>query len=231
MSRVVCFDTETTSFDYKGGDKIIEIAAVEIVNGKLTGENIHSLINPNGRMVSKEAYEVHKISNHALEGKPKFAEIAPKLLEFFKDSPVVAHNGCDFDFPFLNHELKAAGLKEIPKEQQIDSLIIARNRVFGPKSYSLDSLAKWFDIDLKEREFSHSALVDSKILAQVYIELTRTNEMESYEDVIQRFAEAIKQIPKSEGRQKRDFPPTAQELETFNKFLDASIKSPSWLIT
>ncbi|MDR0319286.1 MAG: ribonuclease H-like domain-containing protein [Rickettsiales bacterium] len=228
MSRIVCFDTETTGFDYRNGDKIIEIAAVEILDGKLTGAHVHELINPEGKLIPKEAYEVHKISNHALEGKPKFKEIAPKVLEFFKDSLIVAHNGQDFDFPFFNFQLRASGLPEVPRERQCDSLILARNRVFGPKSYSLDALAKWFDISLKEREFAHSALVDSKILAQVYLELTRAQDMESYDSIKERFEKAMKEIPKTTGREPRDFPPSEAELKTWNEFLEKSVKSPAW---
>ncbi|MDR0448981.1 MAG: ribonuclease H-like domain-containing protein [Rickettsiales bacterium] len=228
MSRIVCFDTETTGFDYRGGDKIIEIAAVEIVDGKITSNHVHELINPDGKLVPKEAYEVHKISNHALEGKPKFREIAPKLIEFFGNSQIVAHNGQDFDFPFLNHELRNAGLPEIPKEKQIDSLIIARNRVFGPKSYSLDALAKWFEISLKEREFAHSALVDSKILAQIYLELTSVGDMESYDSIKERYEKAMKEIPKTSGRAPRDFPPSETELKTWNEFLTKTIPNSTW---
>lgn len=228
MSRIVCFDTETTGFDYRQGERIIEIGAVEIVDGRITDNTFHSFINPEGKLIPKEVFEVHKISNHFLEDKPKFDDVAPRLIEFFKDSLVVAHNGQDFDFPFLNHELKTHHLPEIARDRQCDSLILARNRIFGPKSYSLDALAKWFDISLTEREHAHGALIDSKILAQVYLELTKATDAESYDSIKARFENAVANIPRA-NRPKREFPVNAAEQQTWSEFLENSLKSPKWL--
>ena len=157
MKRVICFDIETTGFEYLRGDRVIEIGAVEILDGQITDNNFHEYINPEGKIIPPDTYMVHKISNAFLEDKPKMSEIAPKFLAFIGDSPIVAHNGFDFDFPFVNHELAKLGLPQIPRSQQMDSIVIARNRVFGPKSYSLDALAKWYGISLTARADAHGA--------------------------------------------------------------------------
>ena len=157
MARIICFDIETTGFEYLRGDRCIEIGAVEVIDGKITDNTFHEYINPEGKIIPPETYEVHKISNAFLEDKPKMTEIAPRFLEFIGDSLIVAHNGLDFDFPFVNHELMKAGLPQIPREQQADSLVIARNRLFGPKNYTLDALAKWFGISLTARADAHGA--------------------------------------------------------------------------
>ena len=141
---------------------------------KITDNTFHEYINPEGKIIPPETYMVHKISNAFLEDKPKMSEVAPKFLEFIGDSPIVAHNGLDFDFPFVNHELAKLNLPQIPRSQQLDSIVIARNRVFGPKSYTLDALAKWFGISLTARADAHGALIDSEILAKVYMELENT---------------------------------------------------------
>ncbi|MDE6478185.1 MAG: ribonuclease H-like domain-containing protein, partial [Alphaproteobacteria bacterium] len=174
MKRIICFDIETTGLDYARGDRCIEIGAVEIIDGKLTDRTFHEYINPDGKIIPPDAYMVHKISNAFLEDKPKFAAVAKSFLDFIGDSPIVAHNGLDFDFPFINYELAACRMPQIPRAQQFDSLVIARNRVFGPKSYTLDVLAKWYGIPLTARADAHGALIDSEILAKVYLELENT---------------------------------------------------------
>ena len=174
MTRIICFDIETTGFEYAHGDRCIEIGAVELIDGKLTENTFHEYINPEGKIIPKETYMVHKISNAFLEDKPKMNVVAPKFLEFIGDSPIVAHNGFDFDFPFMNFELNKLKLPQIPREQQLDSIVIARNRVYGPKSYTLDALAKWFGISLTARADAHGALIDAEILAKVYLELENT---------------------------------------------------------
>ena len=142
MKRIICFDIETTGLEYMKGDRCIEIGAVEMIDGRLTDNCFHEYINPEGKIIPPDSYMVHKISNAFLEDKPTMSTVAPKFLKFISDSPIVAHNGADFDFPFINYELSKIGLSQIPREQQLDSIVIARNRVFGPKSYSLDALAK-----------------------------------------------------------------------------------------
>lgn len=196
MGRVICFDIETTGLEYMRGDRCIEIGAVEMIDGKITDNTFHEYINPDGKIIPPDSYMVHKISNAFLEDKPKMAVVAPKFLEFIGDSPIVAHNGLDFDFPFINHELQMIGLPQIPRAQQLDSIVIARNRVFGPKSYSLDALAKWYGISLTARADAHGALIDAEILAKVYKELENTAPAPDVSDVIAKQHEAFLSHPK-----------------------------------
>lgn len=196
MGRVICFDIETTGLEYMRGDRCIEIGAVEMIDGKITDNTFHEYINPDGKIIPPDSYMVHKISNAFLEDKPKMTVVAPKFLEFIGDSPIVAHNGLDFDFPFINHELQMIGLPQIPRAQQLDSIVIARNRVFGPKSYSLDALAKWYGISLTARADAHGALIDAEILAKVYKELENTAPAPDVSDVIAKQHEAFLATPK-----------------------------------
>lgn len=221
MSRIICFDIETTGFEWTRGDRCIEIGAVELVDGKLTERTFHEYINPEGKIIPPETYMVHKISNAFLEDKPKMSEIAPKFLEFIGDSPIVAHNGFDFDFPFLNFELAKLGLHQISREQQMDSIVIARNRVFGPKAYTLDALAKWFGVPLTARADAHGALIDAEILAKVFLELENTAPAPDINDVIAEQHAALLKHPKIGANfPKRNFPAHQEELDNHNAFME-----------
>ncbi len=225
MNRVICFDIETTGFDYMRGDRCIEIGAVEIIDGKITENSFHEYINPEGKIIPPDTYMVHKISNAFLEDKPTMGVIAPKFLEFIGDSKIVAHNGLDFDFPFINHELEMLKLPQIPRSQQLDSIVIARNRVFGPKSYSLDALAKWYGISLTARADAHGALIDSEILAKVYIELENTAPAPDVSEIIAKQHAAMLAHPKVGG----DFPyrkyePKTEDFENHKAFMEKILK-------
>ena len=221
MKRVICFDIETTGFEYLRGDRVIEIGAVEIIDGQITDNNFHEYINPEGKIIPPDTYMVHKISNAFLEDKPKMSVVAPKFLEFIGDSPIVAHNGFDFDFPFVNHELAKLGLPQIPRSQQMDSIVIARNRVFGPKSYSLDALAKWYGISLTARADAHGALIDSEILAKVYIELENTAPAPDVSEIIAKQHAAMLAHPKIGGDfPYRTFDVPEEDLAEHNAFME-----------
>lgn len=221
MARVICFDIETTGFEYLRGDRCIEIGAVEMVDGRITDNTFHEYINPEGKIIPPETYMVHKISNAFLEDKPKMSVIAPKFLEFIGDAPLVAHNGIDFDFPFINHELEMLNLPQIPRSRQLDSIIIARNRVFGPKSYSLDALAKWYGISLTARADAHGALIDAEILAKVYKELENTAPAPDINEIIAKQHDAFLKTPKTGGDfPHRTFPAHPDELENHNAFME-----------
>ncbi len=221
MARIICFDIETTGFEWTRGDRCIEIGAVELVDGKLTDNTFHEYINPEGKIIPPETYMVHKISNAFLEDKPKMSEIAPKFLDFIQDSVIVAHNGFDFDFPFLNFELAKLGLRQISREQQMDSIVIARNRVFGPKAYTLDALAKWFGVPLTARADAHGALIDAEILAKVFLELENTAPAPDINDVIKEQHEALLKHPKIGANfPKRSFPAHQEELDNHNAFME-----------
>lgn len=221
MGRIICFDIETTGFEYMRGDRCIEIGAVEMIDGTITDNTFHEYINPDGKIIPPESYMVHKISNAFLEDKPKMAVVAPRFLEFIGDSPIVAHNGLDFDFPFINHELRMIGLPEIPRAQQLDSIVIARNRVFGPKSYTLDALAKWYGISLTTRADAHGALIDAEILAKVYKELENTAPAPDATEIIEQQHAAFLAHPKIGANfPHREFPAHADELDAHNKFME-----------
>ncbi|MBU6426573.1 MAG: DNA polymerase III subunit epsilon [Rhodospirillales bacterium] len=168
MSRSVLFDTETTGFEPLTGDRVIEIAAIELENDLPTGKQFYALLDPE-RDIPMESTRVHAITNAHVEGKPKFAEVAAEMLEFFGDSPLVAHNA-PFDFGFISAELDRIGKPPLDKARMIDTLVLAKQRFPGMPN-SLDALCRRFEIDLSART-THNALLDCKLLAEVYVELT-----------------------------------------------------------
>jgi len=165
--REIVLDTETTGFDPESGDRIVEIGAVELMGHVATGNTYHQYINPE-RSMPAEAFEVHGLGDDFLRDKPKFAQIGQDFLDFIGDSKLVIHNAA-FDIKFLNAELKWMGLPQIPWEQALDTLAIARKRFPGSPA-SLDALCRRFGIDNTSRTL-HGALLDSEILADVYLEL------------------------------------------------------------
>ena len=165
--REVVLDTETTGFDPETGDRIVEIGAVELLGHVPTGRTYHQYINPE-RSMPDDAFQVHGLGDDFLKDKPKFAEIGRAFLDFIGDAKLVIHNAA-FDIKFLNAELKWMNLPQIPWEQAIDTLAIARRRFPGSPA-SLDALCRRFGIDNSSRTL-HGALLDSEILAEVYLEL------------------------------------------------------------
>jgi DNA polymerase-3 subunit epsilon len=223
-NRIICFDTETTGFDYANGDRIIEIGAVELIDGQITGNSFHEYINPEGKIIPPSAYMVHKISNDFLTDKPKMKDVAPRFLDFVGDSKIVAHNGYDFDFPFLNFELQKLYLQPIPRENQMDSIHIARHKVFGPKEYTLDALAKWFGVSLTSRSDAHGALIDAEILAKVYLELDGCAQQQSIGDVIAQHHDAMLAHPKvGINFPHREFSVSSEELAAHAEFMKKSM--------
>ncbi len=165
--REIVLDTETTGFDPESGDRIVEIGAVELHNHVATGRTYHQYINPE-RAMPQEAFEVHGLGDDFLRDKPKFAEIGQAFLDFVGDAKLIIHNAA-FDMKFLNAELGWMGLPLLPFDQAIDTLLIARKRFPGSPA-SLDALCRRFAIDNSARTL-HGALLDSEILAEVYLEL------------------------------------------------------------
>jgi DNA polymerase-3 subunit epsilon len=165
--REICLDVETTGLDPKQGHKIIEIAAVEMINKVKTNNFFHSYINPR-REVPFEAFKIHGISTEFLTDKPLFDHIADKFLKFIGSDFLIIHNAA-FDTKFINYELSLLGLKSLNKDKIIDSLLIARSKFPGSPA-SLDALCKRFSIDLSKRQ-KHGALLDSELLCDVYVEL------------------------------------------------------------
>lgn len=178
--REIVLDTETTGFEPDEGDRIVEIGAIELFNHMPTGRTYHQYINPQ-RSMPQEAFEVHGIGPDLLEppqkpapgavtlrDKPVFKEIGQAFVDFVGDAKLVIHNAA-FDMKFLNAELRWIGLPEMPYERAIDTLAIARRRFPGSPA-SLDALCRRFAIDNSSRTL-HGALLDSEILADVYLEL------------------------------------------------------------
>lgn len=165
--REVVLDTETTGFEPSEGHRIVEIGAVELMNHMPTGRTFHVYLNPE-RSMPKEAFEVHGLGDDFLRDKPLFRQEAQNFLDFIGDAKLIIHNAA-FDMKFLNWELKAHGFPVIPNTQAVDTLHIARSKFPGSPA-SLDALCRRFGIDNSKRE-KHGALLDSEILAEVYLEL------------------------------------------------------------
>lgn len=165
--REIVFDTETTGLSFAGGDRLVEIGCVEMINRVETGRTFHAYYHPERNMPA-EAQAVHGISEAFLSDKPKFAEAVDDLIAFLDDAPLVAHNA-GFDFSFLNGELQRCGRPIIHVKRMVDTLQIARSRHPGAK-HTLDALCSRFGIDRSHRVL-HGALLDAQLLAQVYVEL------------------------------------------------------------
>ncbi|MEZ5853013.1 MAG: DNA polymerase III subunit epsilon [Hyphomicrobiaceae bacterium] len=168
MLREIVLDTETTGLDHRSGDRLIELGCVEIVNRIPTGKELHKFINPENRQVHPEALQVHGITDEFLKDKPTFREVAPEFLEFIGDAPLVIHNAT-FDIGFLNAELGRLKLPEIQSHRVVDTLMLARRKHPGGPN-SLDALCRRYGIDNSNRT-KHGALLDSLLLALVYVEL------------------------------------------------------------
>ncbi|MBN2739884.1 MAG: DNA polymerase III subunit epsilon [Rhodobacteraceae bacterium] len=166
--REIVLDTETTGFEPGEGDRIVEIGAIELFNHMPTGRTYHQYINPERKM-PQSAFEVHGLGDDFLADKPKFAEIGLDFLNFIgPESKLVIHNA-KFDMKFLNAELSWAKMELIANERALDTLAIARRKFPGSPA-SLDALCRRFNIDNSSRTL-HGALLDSEILAEVYLEL------------------------------------------------------------
>lgn len=166
--REIVLDTETTGFEPSEGHRIVEIGAIELLNHVPTGRVYHQYINPD-RAMPAEAFEVHGLGDDFLRDKPRFAQIAQAFLDFIgNDSRLVIHNAA-FDMKFLNAELNWASLPTLTPDRALDTVALARRKFPGSPA-SLDALCRRFAIDNSARE-KHGALLDSELLAEVYLEL------------------------------------------------------------
>jgi len=172
MLRQVVLDTETTGIDFKSGHRVIEIGCVEIINRRFTGQEYQTYLNPD-REIDEGAQKVHGLSVEFLKDKPRFIDIVDDFLEFIKDSELLIHNA-EFDVGFLNSELKLVPgskfLIEKVSKKVTDTLQIAREKHPGQRN-SLDALVQRYEIEGYDREH-HGALLDSKILGDVYLAMT-----------------------------------------------------------
>lgn len=235
--REILLDTETTGLDAKGGDRIIEIACIELSNHLPTGRTFQRYLNPE-REIAAEAEAIHGLSAAFLADKPLFAAIADELLAFIGDAPLVIHNA-EFDIGFINAELKRLERAPIPIARAIDTVHIARRKFPGSPA-SLDALCRRFNIDNSART-KHGALLDCELLAEVYLELVGGRqaglELTSAGRAAQRPAAkaetlsggaAAENAAKTPGlRPPRAHAPTAEEAAAHAAFLDR-LPDPIW---
>jgi DNA polymerase-3 subunit epsilon len=172
--RQIILDTETTGLNARTGDRVIEIGCVELVNRRLTGNNLHFYINPE-RDSDPGALAVHGLTTEFLSDKPKFAEVADALRDFVQGADLIIHNA-PFDIGFLNAEFSLLGLPPFSEHcgEVIDTLVRAKS-MFPGKRNSLDALCDRFGISNAHRTL-HGALLDSELLAEVYLAMTRGQE-------------------------------------------------------
>lgn len=230
MLREIVFDTETTGLDPENGDRVVEIGMVELMDLVPTGKHFHVYINPLMKM-PYEAFKVHGLSDDFLADKPTFADpsIVDAMLDFIGDSQLVAHNA-EFDRKFLNAELDKVGKGFIEKSRCVDTYVLAR-KIFPGAPASLDALCKRFAIDLKERTL-HGALLDSQLLASVYLELMggRERSFGFIDDSNANPSGKIMNYEKRGPRQKK-LPPLLTEEEIFahNEFVKTLGENAFWI--
>lgn len=225
--REIVFDTETTGTNPAGGDRIVEIGCVEILNRVETGRTFHAYFNPERSMPS-EAEAVHGLSAIFLSDKPLFSDRAGDLLDFIGDSPLIAHNAT-FDFGFLNAELAKCGRDPVCLSRMICTLMMARTRHPGAK-HSLDALCTRFGVDRSQR-VKHGALLDAQLLAQVYVELTGGRQIGlglMVEAADASIAPATAGGVKRTARPARPHSPSVEELAAHSHFV-GGLKDALWL--
>jgi DNA polymerase III subunit epsilon len=224
VARAVLFDTETTGLEPHLGHRVIEVAALELINDLPTGKHFHALVHPE-RDVPVEATRIHGFTLTDLADKPRFAEIVDELLEFFSDAQLIAHNA-EFDFAFLDHELRLLRLPPLSAHRMIDTLALAKVRFPGMPN-SLDALCRRFAIDLSART-THNALLDCRLLADVYLELTGGRQR-GFSLTSEKAAEAAVLYTYDDNRKPRPIVPAPEELAAHADFV-GRLKDAVWLI-
>ncbi|MCC7283117.1 MAG: DNA polymerase III subunit epsilon [Acetobacteraceae bacterium] len=224
--RRVLLDTETTGIDPAQGHRILEICCIELVNHLPTGRHFHRIIDPE-RESDPEAERIHGFSRRLLQGRPKFADIAAELLAFLgQQEPLVAHNA-PFDAGHINAELARLDLAPVASSRWIDTVRLARQKFPGAPA-SLDALCRRFGIDLSERT-THNALLDCKLLAEVYLELVggRQPGLGLAASPLPARTRAAPVVAAAGPRTPRLMSVSDAELAAHEKFLDR-IKEPIW---
>lgn len=225
--REIVFDTETTGLSFAGGDRMVEIGCVELVNRVETGRTFHAYFNPE-RPMPPEAFAVHGLGDAFLADKPLFGAGVAALLDFIGDAPMIAHNA-GFDFSFLNGELERCGHPLVCRTRMVDTLQIARTRHPGAK-HTLDALCSRYGIDRSHRVL-HGALLDAQLLAQVYVELNGGRQIGL--GLVAEVAPAATIVSvatiaaPASPRPTRVFSPSAEELAAHAAFLKG-VKEPLW---
>lgn len=225
--RQIVLDTETTGLEPSQGHRIIEIGCVELVNRRLTGNHFHQYLQPD-REIDAGAIEVHGITNEFLEDKPRFADIVDDFLSFIRGAELVIHNA-PFDVGFINHELQLLndgrpGLDRLCTV--LDTLELARSMHPGQRN-SLDALCKRYGIDNTHREL-HGALLDSEILADVYLAMTGGQTSLSLGQGMEQQADVVAQEIRRLQQQRKPLKilrPTAEEIQEHERYLQMLEKS------
>ena len=223
-TRTVLLDTETTGLDPAAGDRVIEIAAIELRSDLPTGRRFHVVLDPE-RDVPEEATRVHGFTRADLLGRPRFAAICDEFLRFIGDDRLVAHNA-PFDLGFLSAELRRLDLPPLDPSRAIDTLAIAK-AMFPGLPNSLDALCRRFEIDLSERT-SHNALLDCNLLAAVYVELTGGRQR-GFDLTTAHRAARLVSIRASSDRVPRLIAVSEQELQAHALFI-RRLEQPVWLL-
>jgi DNA polymerase-3 subunit epsilon len=222
--RQIVLDTETTGLDPLTGDRVIEVAAVELFNLLPTGEAFHTLLDPE-RDIPAEASRIHGFTNGDVAGKPKFAAIADQLLKFLGDADIIAHNA-PFDFGFLDAELFRCQRPPLDRSRMIDSLAMAKARFPGMPN-NLDALCRRLGVDNSMRG-NHNAILDCQLLAQVYLEM-----MGGKQPGLELAAKAATRIVALDVEAvERDavlITPSAEALAAHEAFVSGKVKEPLWL--
>ena len=217
----VILDTETTGLSTKSQHKIVEIGCVEVENQIQTGNIFHEYINPE-RPVSEDAFKVHGYSDEFLSSKKKFTQIADAFLNFIKDKKLIIHNA-PFDLSFLNYELKLCKKNEIKTNIVIDTLELARSKFPGSQN-SLDALCKRFKIDNSKRK-NHTALLDCKLLLEVYVNLLDQKEPKlNFEKINSLSISTQNNKNKSMNYSKKIIKITEEEIKKHQLFLKSYLK-------
>ena len=226
--REIVLDTETTGLSPDNGDRVVEIGCVELINHVPTSNTFQVYLNPEKQM-DPGAEKVHGLTNEFLVDKPKFIDVADDFLSFIGSSTLVAHNA-DFDVGFLNSELSRAKKEKIKSNRVVDTLKIARTKYPGARN-SLDALCKRFSIDNSNREL-HGALLDSELLAEVYLELVGGKEPNlELSSVTRSPVNRINKSYISQLSRKKKLEPRVSEADEKNhkEFLSSFPKQSIWL--
>ena len=219
--REIVLDTETTGIN-PAEHRLVEIGCIELFNHVPTGKTFHQYINPE-RDIPEEAVNVHGLTAAFLSDKPVFAKIADEFLEFIGDAPLIIHNA-DFDMGFINAELSNVGHARLPKNRAVDTLRMARQRFPGSPA-SLDALCRRFGIDNSHREY-HGALLDSELLAEVYVELLG-GKQRGFDLAAQKQGMVMQEVVRT-YREPRPFSANTDEVAAHQSML-GKIKNALWL--
>ncbi len=223
--REIVFDTETTGFHAKGDDRITEIGALEVIDLLPTGRQFHCYLDPQ-RDVPEKVVEITGLTTEFLRGKPLFKDKADEFLDFVGDSILVAHNA-QFDMGFINAELKRSGRDPLPANRFKDTLAMAHAKFPGSPA-SLDALCKRFGISLSARD-KHGAIIDSELLAAVYLELSGGRAMSLGLDAKPIATENESGFPTAKARlTPLDISPSPAEISAHREFIGTLKTDAVW---